>query len=133
MRSINTQAAQVAVWLGPAADHSDLAIDRLNERFSSTGQPIDVVSLWTKVEAEAILELCQRRYWRRIWIIQEVVLGKKAIFYCGEKSLEGVKLAAIFERLEHLIANRGHRSTFLHRLIDQSDASSLIRQRTYRH
>jgi hypothetical protein len=133
MGSIYSQAAQVAVWLGSAADHSDLAIDRLNEGFFSAAQPIDVVSPWTTVEAEAILELCQRRYWRRIWIIQEVVLGKKTVFYCGEKSLEGVQLAAIFEGLEHLIANRGHSSTFLHRLIQQSDASSIIRQRTYWH
>jgi hypothetical protein len=132
MRSIYSEAAQVAVWLGSAAHESDLAIDRLNEGISRPGRTTNGVPPWTKEESEAILELCQRQYWRRIWIVQEVVLGKKTIFYCGAKSLQEMKLATMFEELERWGTDR-ESSTFLHRLVHQSDASSIIRQRTSWH
>ncbi|ORY16941.1 hypothetical protein BCR34DRAFT_74500 [Clohesyomyces aquaticus] len=34
-------------------------------------------------QIEAIVRLCNRRYWKRIWVLQEVVLPPTIQLYCG--------------------------------------------------
>jgi hypothetical protein len=56
-------AMRVVVWLGPAADNSDLALDALrhaaNERLKS-------VSDMTEFEL-AVIQLIHRHWFRRVW------------------------------------------------------------------
>jgi hypothetical protein len=35
---------------------------------------------------EAVYQLCTRDYWKRLWIIQEVVLAPQIQIYCGEET-----------------------------------------------
>jgi len=138
MRSIYSQAIQVAVWLGSAADNSDLAMERLDNDFSGLGRKTYDIHLWEKEETKAILQLCQRQYWRRIWIVQEVVLGKNVVFYCGERSLQATKFAALFEVLGDSLQGIGvaalfDGSTFLRKSIYQSDTAYILQQRAYWH
>jgi hypothetical protein len=60
---------------------------------------------WNKRQAKGVLALCERNYWRRIWIVQEIMLAKEATIYCGSKDVKWQKfeelvskLQAIFER-----------------------------------
>ncbi|KAL9622206.1 MAG: hypothetical protein Q9160_003389 [Pyrenula sp. 1 TL-2023] len=98
MGDIFSKAALVALWLGPEADGSDMAIRFLSslhthyqldpnspetktllERFSQRS--------WAASEAIAILKLYNRSYWSRIWTVQEVLLANTIIVVCGDLGL----------------------------------------------
>ena len=74
MKEIYTAASAVDIWLGLEADDSDLAILYINSRAKSS--PTDAGSgrpkVWSSRVGRAVSELCERPYWRRMWIIQEV-------------------------------------------------------------
>ncbi|KAF5617316.1 heterokaryon incompatibility het-6 [Fusarium tjaetaba] len=82
MGEIFTEAVGVISWLGPVRDDSDLAMYamRFNERPDSDSR-----------ELKALLSLCHRRYWRRVWIIQELYLAKSYVVWCGHKSVSDSK------------------------------------------
>ncbi|KAF2177389.1 hypothetical protein K469DRAFT_755169 [Zopfia rhizophila CBS 207.26] len=71
MKDIYSQVTQVAVRLGPAADDSDLAKDRINKACDEKGErrrfPLPFAN-----EGRVILALGQRQCWRCIWVIREV-------------------------------------------------------------
>lgn len=90
MRFIYRQASRVLVWLGPAADDSDLAIKVLEEKAIDVTKkiqllpdgPLEVDGL------RAIYRLLQRSYWNRLWIIQEIsVTLADPLVGCGQKWL----------------------------------------------
>ena len=47
------------------------------------------------LKVDALLELCYRTYWTRLWIIQELVLSDRRIIQCGSITFD----LAIFRRL----------------------------------
>ncbi|KAF5544650.1 heterokaryon incompatibility het-6 [Fusarium mexicanum] len=82
MGEIFTEAVGVISWLGPARDDSNLAMYLM--RFGITPEP-------DSRELKALLSLCYRRYWRRVWIIQELYLAKSYVVWCGHKSISDSK------------------------------------------
>ncbi|RMZ87455.1 hypothetical protein DV736_g5315, partial [Chaetothyriales sp. CBS 134916] len=106
MNRIYPSAARVLVWLGDEADGSDPALRFLqfvHERVGSGrdgeedddrggNSPVrvftnlfgndDQMHVWT-----ALQRLCERDYWTRLWIIQEVLLAKELVLFCGERTL----------------------------------------------
>ncbi|RMZ83442.1 hypothetical protein DV737_g1532, partial [Chaetothyriales sp. CBS 132003] len=108
MNRIYPSAARVLVWLGEEAEGSDPAFTFLHfvhQRLGSArGQededgddrggnsPVEVYTnlfgdddqthVWT-----ALQRLCARDYWTRLWIIQEVLLAKELVLFCGERTL----------------------------------------------
>lgn len=106
MRSIYSKAQSVAIWLGEVDSSSNIAME-----FIATRKPLEVDSLsfgnvWTLEQAESVLRLCQRNYWRRIWIVQEVMLAKKAEIFCGSMYVAWYKLEELVNDL-HRIFDRG--------------------------
>ncbi|KLO95461.1 heterokaryon incompatibility protein het-6 [Fusarium fujikuroi] len=81
MGEIFTNAVGVISWLGPARDDSNLAIYMMfhNDTPDSSNK--------NSRELKALLSLCRRRYWRRVWIIQELHLAKSYVVCCGHKSI----------------------------------------------
>ncbi|KAI0890664.1 HET-domain-containing protein [Annulohypoxylon maeteangense] len=112
MKEIYHTAWHVVIWLGPEADRSDLAMLALRY-MSVESERGDVLSkLYKRVEfyvvrlpfmqwkhehtvlqirkgaLNAIHHLLSRPYWRRLWIIQEVVLGSRnSPVLCGGSSI----------------------------------------------
>ncbi|RYN26176.1 hypothetical protein AA0115_g7152 [Alternaria tenuissima] len=85
MGKIYRQASHVIAWLGTEQPDDDSALamrclDSLpdHDYFVSSREPYH-----TTREEKAIRELCDRRYFQRIWIIQECVLAKKLHLVCG--------------------------------------------------
>jgi len=100
MREIYLSATIVNVWLGPASDESDRAMDFVaaawTELERNGGQnsaeffqwyigqtsPTNSTSPW-----KALLALMKRDWWARVWVIQEVSnradLGKSVFISCG--------------------------------------------------
>lgn len=96
MGLIYSRADGVLVWLGHQSDGSDLAFDTITNillhdaRGRSMQETHDPRTNNTYLSAwQAILKLFHRRWFRRAWIIQEVVLAKQLVFACGTKELAG--------------------------------------------
>lgn len=117
MGRIYASASRVLVWLGPAAENSDLAMDLfldignqcsqlgLPERNSSGSRiwqasPEDerLMTLYglfhrslekvgfVKV-VKAFNALVQRRWWGRVWVVQELAVAREAFFLAGKKQV----------------------------------------------
>ncbi|KAK4205557.1 heterokaryon incompatibility protein-domain-containing protein [Triangularia verruculosa] len=115
MTSIYSRAEEVFIWLGPGPDGGALqTIARLSALFQGEvmnkyrAGKHDFISLRDTFiknvvdlavedqgqndrtdgfDFEAIFRLCtERQWWRRVWVIQELVLAKKATVLCGVAS-----------------------------------------------
>lgn len=94
MGPIYKQAHRVVVWLGDAADNSDLAMDLINafNNSSDAGElplrkslrhflSVHGVDIW-----DSLSQFMSREYWSRLWIIQELAMGgTSTIIICGRK------------------------------------------------
>jgi hypothetical protein len=92
MRLIYQQASGVLVWLGPAADDSDLAMEYLEEKATELkcvrpGETFPIGSV-KREDLPAIYRLLQNPYWNRLWVIQEVsVASTEPLVGFGQKWL----------------------------------------------
>ena len=94
MREVYATAANVLVWLGSATAHSDLAMDyvaKQDRKVAVINKAADYLlrhQRWNDLEGKAFLGLCHNRYWTRVWIVQELMLGKRIMVFCGSKSFK---------------------------------------------
>jgi Heterokaryon incompatibility protein (HET) len=98
MSRIYRRASQVLVWLGEAQGESDMLIDLLTDSkgdfgpiWPSRGQPcrprMELPAEKMVIVRDAFLALCNRPYWRRVWIIQEILSTLSLELLCGAKKL----------------------------------------------
>jgi Heterokaryon incompatibility protein (HET) len=99
MRRIYELASGVWVWLGPEADDSNLAMAVIDEvqsygEMGNHSRPNKGMIYRLLYDAEyekhrrSLCKLLERSYWRRLWIIQEVILGARGdlpLLCCGEQ------------------------------------------------
>ncbi|KAI1743557.1 heterokaryon incompatibility protein-domain-containing protein [Xylaria scruposa] len=90
MTEIYAKATQVAIWLGPSENDSELAKDFLQDIIMTENYPEDTTALLlspTRLQAvKAVVRLFQRDYWRRLWVVQEVFNAKSIKVYCGDST-----------------------------------------------
>ena len=79
MADIYGKAFRVIVWLGRAYEQSD---DAMRGLLKSQGRER---SLETVPWILALVGLCSRRYWHRLWVLQELKLAKQKDLMCGSK------------------------------------------------
>ena len=53
-------------------------------------------------EWEAVLQLCCRQYWTRLWIIQEIISAERLVLCCGYQRLGWEKLSNIRKQITHI-------------------------------
>lgn len=123
MKDIYASAWNIAIWLGPEADDSDLAmtamqylslrskdLDPLRNVYHRVDKAIvdfkpifywrysTVKRLMRRAVFRALYHLLERPYWRRLWILQEVALGCQNMpVICGTKC---IPLDDIYQALE---------------------------------
>jgi hypothetical protein len=94
MRSVYSKARRVLVWLGPADDGSDEAmqlVQRLNGRDARAGNPLlsftgaGIAPVSHPVWGY-LADLFNRPYFQRVWVVQEVALSQSATVLCGSSS-----------------------------------------------
>jgi len=131
MKDIYGKAQKVCVWLGELTEGASLGINFLLNRNLSLGwqqRKIDrehgrimhpwkpfggAVATMTRVEllreqtAGEIRELLDRPWWKRVWIVQEVVLARKIVLMCGPETIP-------WEKIEDGVARFQTRSTYAH-------------------
>lgn len=118
------QSAGTSTLYGPNARGFD---------FAYRGDPnVLKLTLDAKI-GQSILDLFRRRYWHRIWVIQEVLLAKDVLLLCGSKSIEWSKLTSFFGGLEYQRLVEGlrfHGSTRSSQIMKTS-AYKFVRERSY--
>lgn len=107
MRNIYEGANEVSVWLGEAAQGSVLAMGFIQlwstvllQRTLAEDVKMDFLkqpALFGQRSWKAIRDLFLRAWWNRVWIYQEIVVSRKAMFICGGHILDcNQLLVAIF-------------------------------------
>lgn len=133
MKSIYSTASDVLVWLGPEEDDSDLAMDFLVKKGRRPLRPrgAGYRPIWSHQEGRALRDLCERRYWRRMWIIQEIIHAQQITIWCGGKRVSW----AIFDKLYLTLKTLEDTSWFAHHKfamdVLQSSAFVMVWQRAH--
>ncbi|KAI0381312.1 HET-domain-containing protein [Hypomontagnella monticulosa] len=92
MRRIYSQSQFIAIWLGPAADDSDLAMEAYQSYQSHGTIPRPQAAGLSEKERkwldalprDSLEKLWQRTWWRRVWVWQEATTPHVPIeFWCG--------------------------------------------------
>lgn len=113
-------------WLGPTYDGSDCAMTAM-ARYSTTRNSKNTDSPSNDDHvcanlAEAICRLCERPYWSRLWVFQELKHAKHILLLCGQAAIPWATFADLWhvmvdsdivaasehdsERLRHSLATR---------------------------
>jgi hypothetical protein len=85
MGEIYATAERVIAWLGPAHDSSDLAIEDIRSASPQWTAKKTLPKKWVSPAASGIRSICVRRYWKRLWIFQELLLARQAVLLCGSR------------------------------------------------
>ncbi|KAJ4371409.1 hypothetical protein N0V83_004626 [Neocucurbitaria cava] len=86
MRDIYTGAESVIVWLGLAQTNEELA-------FLLTRYP---TLLKVNEISTALVDLLNKSYWCRVWVVQEFVLAKAVEIWCGEFQADAADFDALW-------------------------------------
>jgi len=103
MADIYSQASRVLVWLGTATPQSRLAMSHLRKLSAllydkpkpSVGQMARSPQKWA-----ALLNLLEKSYWSRVWIVQEIGLAKEIQVICGEDQVPWAVVQDLIQCLE---------------------------------
>lgn len=113
MRQVYEKAQEVIVWLGPAADASDLAISFVRELYEHKEESatfwLQRENLGVMNELVALQKLFARPYWSRIWIVQEMMAAKSTLVLCGTDQIDGRCLRTV----QSIYFNDTHRDVAL--------------------
>lgn len=103
MQAIYRRAGITIVWLGESSADSDNAMDfilamwhiRQKVDFRTAGRTLQLEqysSNW-----EAVENLFERRWWTRVWTVQEFVLARYLSFWCGLKTVRRIEVGSALQ------------------------------------
>lgn len=95
MDKIYGQAEMTYLWLGPAAEDSDTAMDFIAS--SGSVNTVDEINALSP-PYPALLSFFNRTWWSRIWVVQEALLSRNAIFKCGQKEVPMSTFAQVADK-----------------------------------
>jgi hypothetical protein len=106
MSQIYSTAVSVEVWLGLGFEGSDEAMDfirRLGMHRKHRTSTRTIISRWTKEEeiahTPALIRIGHLPYWSRLWIVQEVLLGRNITIRLGNKTAPWPYAFGYFHRI----------------------------------
>lgn len=104
MKRIYSTASNVYIWLGRETASSRLAMEFLtNEgREALRRQVDDYRPIWGDRQGQAIRDLFQRPYWRRMWVIQEIIHAKTLTVWCGSQRVDWPVLDQLYLTMKTL-------------------------------
>ncbi|KAF1940132.1 HET-domain-containing protein [Clathrospora elynae] len=123
MRDIYACASNVIVWLGPAKENSDAAMDIVADRTnrlqtSNVGLGLGSTAL-VQANYTALIALCSRPYWRRAWVQQEIHLARTFTLHCGSQQISDSTFQnSLYRVMDHSISS--------YRLLMDTPAYSVI-------
>jgi hypothetical protein len=84
MSTIFRDALEVIVWLGPQSEHSSILMAL-------------EIKPWSTTTLNLVIELCERPYWRRLWVFQEIKHARRIMLMSGRDSISWNCLEALFK------------------------------------
>lgn len=110
MRKIYSNAASVIVWLGPESKSSRAAMDLI----ITCNQSSDDELLHGKENAlMGLSDIFQRSWWKRIWIVQEAVVARELVIFCGNYILPWSFISRVCVQIRRNEFSRDARSQLL--------------------
>ena len=108
MSRIYGQAQNVLAWLGPPSENSDIAMSLLDfcaQHAHKIYLPMESPDEqnFDKSQPAALLDILERTYWKRVWIIQEIMLARSIVLHCGSWTVP-----CAYFRSNHLSSNHFH-------------------------
>jgi hypothetical protein len=102
MGKIYQGASVVIAWLGEASSETENALRsfRKSSKDLVSSMELRAIFLESVKSWSSLVELFQRPYWSRVWIVQELVLAQDLIFQCGRESIDGSDMAALVQLLD---------------------------------
>ena len=91
LRNTFQRAKNVVVWLGEDTGDAKKAFEILRAVDPSSSSKEDICSLISADRHNALANLLGRSWFRRIWVVQELVCAKNAIITCGNHEMEWEK------------------------------------------
>lgn len=116
MGRIYNQAQHAHCWLGTATADSGIAVE-IFKQISLGIAMVDMIVHGRPTcddDLRALLSFIMRPYWRRAWIVQELILPPQATLYCGEHRLDRDELTTVHVFLESLKGITDHILTSKH-------------------
>ena len=98
MSEIYGRASRVCIWLGKSDPSSRMALDFIKnevlqlQNFDQLCESKQASEKW-----KALLDLMQRPWFSRRWVVQEIALARRAIVYCGADKIPWKKFAVAVE------------------------------------
>lgn len=86
MGRIFSSASMVLAWTGLSRDGSDGVLKTLSMPSDKLSQFVAAGGLTDALRA-SIVSFCERTYWKRVWILQELFLAKDYFVMCGPESI----------------------------------------------
>lgn len=87
MGLVYSEASKVIVWLGLPAANSNAAFEFIADGDAASldiqAGAYEVSNPFHTTNLNAFFALCERGYWSRLWVIQEIVLAKELMVRCG--------------------------------------------------
>ena len=83
MKRIYETAEMVLVWLGTGDGWTHAAMEAMNMEPGAFEDHVSREALGYSV-LRGIRQLCEMGYWRRVWILQEVVLARNYVVICNQ-------------------------------------------------
>ncbi len=121
MKRIYEQATEVVVWLGTSYDDSDLAIKLVKELYDYRESVRRVTQRFSipgiRSALQALRRLFDREYWWRIWIVQEVTVAQRIVFYCGDLFIDAESLCSVQQLFFRLSRSYGSTRDLLGRAL----------------
>jgi hypothetical protein len=114
MSTIFRGALEVIVWLGPKCEHSSILVSLETKA-------------WSAATVNSVVELCERPYWGRLWVFQEIKHARNIMLLSGSHSTSWNYLEALFNgriKLYNILPPETARR------INCSPAARMIRLRT---
>ncbi|KAF4945222.1 hypothetical protein FGADI_12121 [Fusarium gaditjirri] len=128
MKEIYSEAETIIVWLGPAENGSDRLLKHLGRMGTLiwSGDHRRVFAPYQTKDAIEAIEpafhfLCERDYWKRLWIMQEYTVARRLKIACGNVMIWDWQLQAVFVFVNKLSINHQAGSA------GGSDLDSIIR------
>ncbi|KAH8650844.1 heterokaryon incompatibility protein-domain-containing protein, partial [Tricladium varicosporioides] len=98
MAEIYGRAVQVCVWLGVATKSSQIALRFIKKEVLQLRHFDELCgSRQASEKWKALLELMQRPWFSRRWVVQEISLARQAVMYCGSDQISWQKFAVAVE------------------------------------
>ena len=88
MGDIYASATRTIVWLGEKSADSDSAMNFIGSLRQGTLDHLDNDSKIEPTCWRAVNDLMERKWWTRIWVVQEALMSRRVIVQCGDKRVD---------------------------------------------